>query len=159
MESVSNDSYVLAFFIAVFLLGWIGVAAFLSVMSGWDRLASRFRSGAKTEGEKFRFSSISIASGIFPINYGHSVLITVGRSGLGISLLLLFRLFHPPLLIPWSEIEAVRPEKRLLAMITAVSIKGFDKRILVRGRAGRKIMETYSTPSSSDASVRAAEKS
>lgn len=150
MDLVSNDNYVPALFIAVFSLGWIGLSALLSVMSGWGQLASKFRSNSAIDGEKFRFSSMSIVSGIFPINYGNCVFITVGRSGFALSVLFLFRLFHPPLFISWSEIEAVRPELRWFSSITAVTIKGFNKRIMIRGRAGRKILQSYNAQLPSD---------
>ena len=152
MDSISNEQQALLFFFILLSVGWVGTSAFLSMLSGWGHLASRFRCVSKFDGETFRFSGMSMRSGILSASYGNCAFITVGRPGIGISLLFLFRVFHPPLLIPWSDIEAVHREQRWFSLLTAVYIKGFNRRILIRGRAGRKIYEMYNEqfPSAGD---------
>jgi hypothetical protein len=77
------------------------------------------------------------------VHYRNALFVTVGRSGLSLSVLFLFRVLHPPLFIPWSAVEAVRPERFWLVNRTAVYLRGFDKRMLFRGRAGQKILEAF----------------
>ena len=64
-------------------------------------------------------------------------------SGFGLSVIFLFRLLHPPLLIPWSAVESTQRERSWLVNHVAVKIRDFDKRLFFRGDAGKKILETY----------------
>jgi hypothetical protein len=112
-------------------------------MGGWHRLATRFRSAAAINGEERRFASMTLGSGFFPARYRNTLFLTVARSGIGLSVLFLLRLLHPPLFIPWAEVEPVVRERSWMKNHVAVSLRGFDKRLLFRGQAGKKILETY----------------
>lgn len=138
-----NASYAAVWFPAAFVLAWIGVSVLLSVMSGWHQLASRFRATSAIEGQRYRFSSLSLGAGAFPMSYRNCIFVTVGRSGFLMSVLFLYRAYHPPIFVPWSAVETVHPEQRWFLTCTAVYIRGFDKRLLFRGRAGRKILELF----------------
>jgi hypothetical protein len=78
------------------------VAAASSVLSGWGRLAQRFRAPEQPEVTRFGRWRTRVS--------GPYLLLTVGagRLGLYLALPVWFRLFHPPLLIPWSDIRAER---------------------------------------------------
>jgi hypothetical protein len=47
------------------------------------------------------------------MNYGLCLTVVVGSAGLYLKVVPLFRLGHPPLLIPWADIHGLR-EKRFL---------------------------------------------
>lgn len=132
-----------ALFPVFFIVLWFAVTLLLSFMGGWHELASRFEAPFPIEGETFRFTSMALGSGLFPVRYGNCVFVTVGHSGLYISVLFLFRFQHPPLLIPWSAIETVQPERFWARPFTAVRIRGFDKRLLFPERVGGKLMQRF----------------
>jgi hypothetical protein len=141
----------LQWFIPLLLLAWVGLLASRSFLGGWNQLARRFGTSAAIEGEKFRFTSLSVGSGYFPVKYRNCMFVTVGQSGLALSVNILFRVFHPPLMIPWSDIETVQPEKVWLAPHIAVYVRGFDKRLLFRWNVGMKISDYFYAPAKASA--------
>lgn len=142
--SPENHSIVfLQWFIPLLLLAWVGLLASRSFMGGWNQLARRFSTSSSIEGVKFRFTSLSVGSGHFPIKYRNCMFVTVGYPGLAMSVNFIFRIFHPPLLIPWSDIETVQPEKVWFAPYIAVYVRGFDKRLLFRRDVGLKIIDYF----------------
>lgn len=143
MHPTSDISGIVAWFLLLFAVAWLILCALLSLMGGWRRLATRFPASSDTGGEEFRFASMSLGSGLFPVRYRNSLFVTVGHSGLGLSVVFLFRVMHPPLFIPWSAVETVRPEQSWMMNHVAVYIRGFDKRLAFRGRAGKKILEAF----------------
>lgn len=44
-------------------------------------------------------------------NYGGSVTVGVGRMGLHLSVIFLFRFGHPPLFIPWRDVTTIQEKK------------------------------------------------
>jgi len=59
------------------------------------------RDAATLDGETWRFQSIQLC---WATNYGNCVTVRTNSVGLGLSVLWLLRLGHPPLLIPWADI-------------------------------------------------------
>lgn len=143
MEHISSVNRFPEWFPVFFAVLWLGISGLLSFAGGWHQLASRFEASSRIDGETFRFASMSLGSGLFPVSYGNCLFITVGRSGVRLSILFLFRFLHPPLFIPWSSVEAVQPEKFWFLTYTAVRIRGFNKRMLFPKRVGKKLMETF----------------
>ena len=94
----------------VFFLGaWAIVCLFISSLSGWWILASRFATVQQPSGE------IKTAGPIFYViylrlctHYSSVVRITSANDALYLSVLLLFRIGPPPLRIPWNEIRFSR---------------------------------------------------
>jgi hypothetical protein len=82
-------------------------ATFVSRMSGWHDLAARFALQGEFPGERFRFKSARMKRGM---NYNNCLTIGVSPVGFSISMPLPFRMSHPALFIPWSEIS-YRPTK------------------------------------------------
>lgn len=116
----------------------------MSLMGGWHRLAAKFRASSGIHGERIRFASMAIGTGLFPARYRRALIVTVGPSGIYLSVIFFFRLLHPPLFIPWSAVKAVQRERSWLVHHVAVTLHDFDKRLFFRGNAGKKILETFS---------------
>ena len=148
MDPAQNISGIVGWFLLLFVIAWPGTCAIISLTGGWHRLAKKFHSTSEIDGEKFRFASMSLGTGLFPVRYRHTLFVTVGRAGITMSVNFLFRVLHPPLFIPWSAVEIVRPETSWLVTHTAVYIRGFDKRLLFRGRTGKKILATFNANAS-----------
>ena len=86
-----------------FFIGmWIFVLKKLSSMSGWATLAEHFHFQEKFEGRYYRFQSARLNK----VNYSSTLEIGMNEMGLYMVPIILFRLFHQPLFIPWVEIEA-----------------------------------------------------
>jgi hypothetical protein len=143
MDPAHDTRGFVAWFPLLFIGVWLLVCALISLTGGWHRLAARFPASSGIDGEAFRFASMSLGSGLFPVRYRNTLFVMVGRSGLGLSVFFPFRVLHPPLFIPWSAVETVRREPSWLMNPVAVYIRGFDKRLLFHGRAGKRILETF----------------
>jgi len=142
-------------FFAVMLLA-IGVA--VSYAPGWRALAERFRSTRSIEGERFRFVSGSIgASTWLSFHYRGCLFVTIGPEGFLLSLFFPFRLGAPSLFIPWTELESVTRQPALFVDRTVIRIRGSSTKIMVVGRAGKRIGEAYEQFASSGNPSREAE--
>ena len=88
-------------FFALFAGFWIATIYFVSRVSGWGKLAQLYKS---TEG---RPANASLSSGTFRwlMNYNAVLYLGTKKEGLHLSLMRIFAVGHPDLLIPWSKIE------------------------------------------------------
>lgn len=76
------------------------MASYLVASFGWQRLAGDFRVERVARGPVFWLAYLQIDS----IKYSGIGVVraTVAADGLGLRIVFLFRLGHPPLLVPWS---------------------------------------------------------
>ncbi len=84
----------------------------------WRDLVEHYRAPDHVEGKRIGVNSLSINS----VNYKNSIVLTYNEVGLYMKPILLFRLFHEPLLIPWTEMRVIRTKKILFTAYTEVSI-------------------------------------
>jgi hypothetical protein len=94
----------------IFVAGWLLVSAGVSEASGWRRLAKRFPAQMKPK-KGNADGTISLGHGVGR-QYGMYNLIAT-RSGLFIEVNLLFRFLHPPVMVPWKEVQPVDGGKYL----------------------------------------------
>jgi hypothetical protein len=131
-------------FFVQFGLLWLAITTGLSIFSGWRILCSRFPDERVQGGEKFRFASLSMGTSFFPVNYSNCVAIEAGTNGFRISLWLLFRLFHPPMFIPWSQVSSIESKSWLFFFrFSRVQLRNSSVKIDVMGRPGVKLKELY----------------
>ena len=90
--------------------GCISVCWIISRVGGWALLAKVYPAQNSTtmDGEIWRFQSIQMR---WATNYGNCVTVRANPLGLGLSVLWLLRIGHPPLLIPWPDITIHRVRK------------------------------------------------
>src|SRR5262245_7367519 len=95
------DQHPILFEVGLGLSLWVGVSLLISLIGGWAILRRKFRYRGTFKG--MRWSS---QSGQMRFIAGYRNCLTVGASpeGLYMSMSLLFRIGHPQLLIPWSQI-------------------------------------------------------
>jgi len=122
---------------------WLGVSGVLALVSGWSGLATHFRAEDSVQGERFRFASGSMGVRLFPVHYGNCLFVTVNENGFGLAILFLFRMFSPPLFIPWSAIASIEPKRFLLFGYTLVHLREQWPTISLRGSAGREVAQVY----------------
>jgi hypothetical protein len=91
-------------FVPLFIIGWCTVLAFLSFVGGWYGLSQQYPDQRRMREKTYRFASMGLGRGYFPVSYGYCISVHVDAEGLAVSVLLPFRIFHPPFFIPWSAI-------------------------------------------------------
>jgi hypothetical protein len=90
----------------LFVAVWVLALTFSSALSGWFTLANHFRSDLDPTGE-----TRTAAPFFFTVyfrywtHYSGIVRLTTAADGLYLSVFFLFRPGHPPLRIPWNEIQ------------------------------------------------------
>jgi len=89
-------------FVIFFVLVWCTVCFILATIGGWRRLAETYRFEGTFEGSRWRFTSARMRWGV---NYNGCLTIGANERGLYVAVLFLFRLAHPPLFIPWSDVR------------------------------------------------------
>ena len=99
------------YFFCLWILMVIGLGPVLiSILSGWFALSKRFRATAEPSG-----ATRSVVP-IFHVQMRHqgcsSMRMTTAEDGLYLSMTFISRLAHPPLAIPWNEIQ-IRPGRFL----------------------------------------------
>ena len=83
---------------------WLTIFYIAARLGGWHAMGLRFRTTDEPPGERFAWASIGMGMS----NYGGCTTIAVSPRGLYLKLFAPFRFFHPPLLIPWSEIRVTK---------------------------------------------------
>ena len=80
---------------------WPLILLVLSKLGGWSALARRYRHDEPYYGIVWTYQYGSLGA----IHYKGVLTVGSGREGLYLAVSFLFRLFHPPLLIPWPEVS------------------------------------------------------
>jgi hypothetical protein len=141
MEQSNTVDSLFRYFPLLFLVGWLAISAFLSRAGGWQDLAKRYASQAAIAGKRFWFTSLLTGSSSFPVRYSSCLFVSVGRQGIRISPLFLFRFMHPPLVIPWSAIESVTEDEGRALTYTGVQIRGFQYKLRFPRGVGQSILD------------------
>jgi len=81
----------------------------LSKVGGWSALADRYRTDRPFQGSlwKYQFGFLGLT------RYNGALTVGSGSEGLYLAVLFFLRPFHPPLMIPWSEVALGRRKKTL----------------------------------------------
>jgi len=89
-------------FILFFIVLWISVSMLISIIGGWRALSGDYRANFPYDGKKLRMKSVGMR---WATSYGNCVTVGANKEGLYLSVLPIFRLGHPPLFIPWTDIS------------------------------------------------------
>ncbi|MGZ4816921.1 MAG: hypothetical protein ACXVZV_16025 [Terriglobales bacterium] len=127
------------FFIIAFVGTWILVSFFISRTSGWSTLATIYPAQQPFFGTLIRFQAAQFRWGT---NYNGCLNFGIGPEGLYLVPMLTFRAFHPPLLIPWSDISA-RPIKlwRLFNFVELRFVRAPDFPVRIKASLAEKLAE------------------
>ena len=136
-----------------FVVFWCALSCLISLIGGWHALARRYRARGPLEGTTFWFVSMLLGQGIRTASYGGCLFVQLSEHGIAMVIFPLLRLFHPPLLIPWSAIARCQREKLWFREYTAIYLSNPNTRLLVAGGAGRTIYEIWETDGSRLATV------
>lgn len=107
-------------FPTMLLIGQIG---------GWRRLAQRFHAQEPFYGESWRWQSAQFRGWC---NYNNCLIVGANPESLYLAVNFPFGMFHPPLLIPWREIEVETGKMFFGLYDTALLRIGTEERIRLR---------------------------
>jgi hypothetical protein len=97
-----NFVLILPFF---FVALWILVGYWVALAGGWRLLAKRFRTQGPFSGQKWVMQSARMR---WTTHYNNVLTVGANDSGLFIVPMILLRMWHPRLFVPWVEIGAGR---------------------------------------------------
>jgi hypothetical protein len=85
---------------------WCSISFGISVMGGWFSLSRRFKKQSDPYGDTKSAGPLFYGVKMrFRVNYGNVIRIIAADDALYLSMLFVFRIGHPPLRIPWNEIQ------------------------------------------------------
>lgn len=125
------------------MLFWCGVIGLLSLYGGWISLGKTWRTTPPTPGKEFDFASVSVGLPYAPVNYKGCVTTTVNAEGIGLSVMILFRPFHPPLFIPWSAFASVEPVRYFYMQGARLTLRDRTRRITLYGEPANAALSAY----------------
>jgi len=96
-------------FVPLFVAMWVGICHVISLVGGWRELSSHYHAEHPFSGELFRFQSAQMRG---RMNYNSCLTVGANVEGLYLSVLFVFRLGHPPLFIPWSDVSGTIEKRR-----------------------------------------------
>jgi hypothetical protein len=138
---IDANGWVLGILAPAFVIAVLCAVFFLvSELGGWALMARRFRAEGAFAGESWSWQSAQLRGWC---NYNNCLTVGANPESLYLSVIIPFRLFHPALLIPWTEIE-VETGKVLFGFIdTAVFRIGTEERVRVRifGKLVRRVRQ------------------
>lgn len=100
--------------LAILALFWIGVSLVISHAGGWHALGRRFRFEKQFSGKFWRWQSAQMR---WIAAYHNCVTIGASPEGLYVAPFFPFRLAHPPLFIPWSEVSYSKKKVMFTPMV------------------------------------------
>ena len=83
---------------------WIVAGYWVALTGGWRLLAKRFRLQGTFTGQRWTMQSARMR---WFTQYNNALTIGADHTGLFMAPLFLFRAWHPPLFVPWSEITSL----------------------------------------------------
>ena len=93
----------------------------LSQIGGWGRLAQRYRTDRPYQGTIWKYQFGFLGS----VRYNGALTVGSGMEGLYLAVFFPFRPFHPPLLIPWSEVSVGQRKQALWMQLVELRL-GFE---------------------------------
>jgi hypothetical protein len=90
----------------------------ISTLGGWRQLAETFPANDLPTGKRFRMQSGSLGW----VNYSACLTVYSSPEGLWLSTMWPFRVGHPPIFIPWSEIHDVTTRRQLWMEIVVFEV-------------------------------------
>lgn len=129
--------------VLAFWTSWFAMSIAMAQLSGWRGLAGRFGVTSSSSGRRYWLASGAVSQWPWlPIQYIMTFVLTVSDEGLRMSVFFPMRLLHAPFTIPWSAISAVT-HGPFLKVFQQTEVVVADRRILIRGRAGKAVFRAW----------------
>ena len=115
---------------------WSLTCAGLAYFAGWRSLAQEYPASSPFRGRRFHFCSAQFAGWV---GYNGSFTPGADRTGLFIAVWPVFRLFHPPMLVPWSEIQVSVEKGRWLTVVLLTFARVPSARVRITLRLAKRL--------------------
>lgn len=149
---MNDPATFLMWFIPLWVVGFValsmGIMALLAQVGGWSELAALYR---EPEGmvrqpvQSFGMASLALRRGWFPlpVNYSSCAIVDVAAAGLHLRTWRPFRFRHPPLFIPWEQMESMVPGRMLFFSILTIRPRGVGTQISLWGGPAKAVEAAY----------------
>ena len=117
--------------------GWTIICAGLSHFAGWRSLAPQYRAATPFRGRRFHFSSAQFGGWV---GYNGSFTPGADHNGLFVAVWPIFRICHPPLLVPWSEIQVSLEKRRWLTVVLLTFARVPSARVRISFRLAERLV-------------------
>jgi hypothetical protein len=101
MDNSTTVVLIIVAFPFFFVGMWSGVCLLLSSLGGWRRLSKSFPATGSPHGTQFYMQTGMVGV----VSYRSTLVIHTTPDGFYLSVVLPFRLGHPPMFIPWSAVR------------------------------------------------------
>jgi hypothetical protein len=115
----------------------------ISAFSGWKGLAEHFRTDRNAAGERFRFVSGSLRSGMLPMRFNNCLGVTIAPDGFGVSMLFVVHLFNRPLFFPWTAVQAMFPKCSVFSHGVVVTLRGQPQELVLHGQPAKDLLAAF----------------
>jgi len=129
------DTYAAFFFPIIFVGMWVLICHLLSATGGWRGLATEYTESLPFSGEKWRMQSVRIGW----VGYNGCVTIGANLTAIFLSVWFPFRLGHPPLVIPYSDIAGTEVSGAVFKYVDLTFTKGFPTNIRLSKKQADRI--------------------
>lgn len=120
----------------LFAAMWVVVCQLISLIGGWRELAKEYHTEHPFSGELFRFQSAQMRG---KMNYNNCLTVGANVEGLYLSVLFVFRLGHPPLFIPWSDVSGTIEKRRWFSRLRLKFERCPSVPLVISKRLGERI--------------------
>lgn len=127
-----------ALFPVAFVGMWLLVSYTLAVIGGWSKLAAHYPESSPCSGARFRFRSGQIGG---LANYSGMLTLGADPMGLHLAVALPFRVGHPPLCVPWSDVRAREVRSWLSQPVELEFAKAPNTTLRIAGHLARSLIE------------------
>jgi hypothetical protein len=131
LQPILNVVLSFGFFAAV----WCYVLFVLGKLGGWKEFARLYPDSHSDRTLKFTPLSARVGA----VGYRNSMLMNLAHDGIHMKPSLFFRLFHPPIFLPWSEIQ-FETEKRFWVESLVLKLSRTQTLIRIPAKTGREIL-------------------
>lgn len=120
-----------------FVAMWAAISSLIAAMSGWRRLAQSYRLTSPFNGQQWRFCNGYMR---WSTNYNGCLTIGADMRGLYLAVLFLFRYGHPPLFVPWADVQVAASEGRFFSYLEFSFRRAPGVVLRVHQRLGREVL-------------------
>ena len=121
-----------------FVAMWAAISSLIAAFSGWRRLAQVYSLTTPFNGQQWRFRSARMR---WSTNYNGCLTIGANVRGLYLGVLLVFRIGHPPVFVPWSEVQMTVHKARVFRYLDFTFARAPGVVVGVDERVARNILQ------------------
>jgi hypothetical protein len=132
-----NNDFMPWGFIPIFICGWLAVCFILAHIGGWTKLNCYYPALSPPENAIFYTISAGMRWGT---SYRSCLVLGATTQGIYVRLIFLFRPWHPPLFIPWSDITTMEQKQWFIPVIRFNFSKAPDVPLVMLKGVASKIL-------------------